>query len=91
MKRVDLISCSCWLATEDFSYGSANLRLAESEIGVVRIGAVIHRVAALEDSSRRHASTEESFEARFGGDRVVLIGDVDPTLNIGLKAKRLWP
>jgi hypothetical protein len=68
-------------ATEDFSERPAYLRLAKVEISVVRIGAIVHCVAAFEDSSRWYASTEESLEVRLCGDKVVLVGDVDPTLN----------
>src|SRR5262249_32834535 len=77
-------------ATEDLSRRSSYLRLSKVEAGIVRIGTVIHRVATLEGSSRGRAVTEESLEVRLGSDKFVLVGDVDPTLNIGREAGRLW-
>jgi hypothetical protein len=49
-------------ATEDLSRRFSHLRLSKVEVGVVRIGAVIHRVATLEDGSSGHALTEKPFE-----------------------------
>jgi hypothetical protein len=55
-----------------------HLRISQVESGVVRLGAVVHGEAAVEDRAAGHARAEQSFEVRLSRDKVIPVGDVGP-------------
>src|SRR5262249_42111250 len=48
-------------------------------------------VAAVKDRSRRHACAKQRLQVWLGGNEIILIGDIDPALDLPRKCWRLRP
>ena len=74
--------------TKHRSYRCAQLFLAQIKARIVRLGAIVHRVAALEKRAIGLAGVKQGFEIWLGGDGIIAIGNIDPTLHLRRKDGR---
>ena len=87
------VSCSPGTqnGAQRFANGSPELGFSQVEVGVMRLGTVVHRMSSFESCRGRDAVRKEPGQIRFGGDKIVGICNVDPPKSFWRVSRRLGP